>query len=286
MQTILITGANGQLGQSIKKIARNYPDYKFFFTDVDELDITDKEAIKTFVHNNRITCIVNTAGYTAVDKAETDADRANLINGTAVAYLAIAAKNNDALLVHISTDYVFDGEHFRPISEEVIPKPLSVYATSKVKGEQAAMNNGARSVVVRTSWLYSEFGHNFVKTMLKYGRERESLKVVYDQVGTPTYAGDLAKTILDLIPKWQQLAKPEIFHYSNEGVASWYDFAVSIHRLAGIQCRIYPVETKDYPLPAKRPFFSVMSKDKIKTLYGISIPHWFESLRKCMEIIN
>jgi dTDP-4-dehydrorhamnose reductase len=283
MENILVTGSKGQLGNSIQALSDNYPDYKFFLTDVDELDITNPEAIRSFVESNQIGCIVNCAGYTAVDKAETDIKRANLINGTAVGYLAKSMHKRGGLLVHISTDYVFGGEHHRPVLENETPNPHSAYATSKLLGEQAAMKPGGKAVVIRTSWLYSEYGHNFAKTMIKYGRERESLNVVFDQVGTPTYAGDLAKTILDLIPKWNELKNPEILHYSNEGVASWYDFAVAIHRIAGINCRVNPIETKDYPLPAARPFYSVMNKEKIKMQYGITIPHWLDSLKVCLS---
>ncbi len=283
MKNILVTGSKGQLGTSIHAMSETYPDYKFFFTDVDELDITNPEAIRSFVEKKQISCILNCAGYTAVDKAETDAERANLINGTAVGYLAESIQNRGGLLVHISTDYVFSGNHHRPISETIAPNPVSAYASSKLLGEQAAMKPGGKAVVIRTSWLYSEYGHNFVKTMIKYGRERESLNVVFDQVGTPTYAGDLARTILDLIPKWEELKSPEILHFSNEGVASWYDFAVAIHRIAGINCRVNPIETKDYPLPAARPFYSLMNKEKIKMQYGITIPHWMDSLKVCLS---
>jgi len=285
MKKILVTGSKGQLGNSIQSLSDNYPDYKFYFTDVQELDITNPEAIRSFVENNQIGCIVNCAGYTAVDKAETDIERANLINGTAVGYLAEIMQKFGGLLVHISTDYVFGGDHHRPISETEAPNPQSAYASSKLLGEQAAMKPGGKAVVIRTSWLYSEYGHNFAKTMIKYGREREILNVVFDQVGTPTYAGDLAKAILDLIPKWEELKSPEILHYSNEGVASWYDFAVAIHRIAGINCRVNPIETKDYPLPAARPFYSLMNKEKIKTKYGIQIPHWMDSLKVCLSRI-
>lgn len=283
MKNILVTGSKGQLGTSINAISETYPDYKFFFTDVDELDITNPEAVSSFVVVNQISCILNCAGYTAVDKAETDAERANLINGTAVGYLAASMLEHSGLLVHISTDYVFGGKHHRPIPEFEAPAPGSAYATSKYIGEQAAMKHGGKTVVIRTSWLYSEYGHNFVKTMIKYGKERESLNVVFDQVGTPTYAGDLAKTILDLIPKWEELIGPEVLHYSNEGVASWYDFAVAVHRICGINCRVNPIETKDYPLPAARPFYSLMNKEKIKMQYGITIPHWMDSLKVCLS---
>lgn len=283
---ILVTGSNGQLGSELNELAPDYPDFRFFFTDVDELDITDKAVVEKFVANHKIRCIVNAAGYTAVDKAESDPEKALLINGTAVGYLANAAKFHDTLFVHISTDYVFGGQYHRPISEDEQPTPTSVYARSKLIGEQAAMHDGGKVVVLRTSWLYSSFGHNFVKTMIKLGRERDELNVVFDQVGTPTFARDLAKTILDLIPAWEKIHKPEIFHYSNEGVASWYDFAIAVHRIAGIQCKVNPIETKDYPLPAARPYYSVMNKEKIKKQFGITIPHWRDSLEICIAKIS
>lgn len=282
---ILVTGSNGQLGNEIRKLADQHGAYKFFFTDVAELDITNPDAIETFVNENQINCIINAAAYTAVDKAEEQADLANLINGEAVGNLAIAAKAADALLVHVSTDYVFDGTAHQPINESTTPNPLSAYAVSKFLGEQELLENAGRGVVIRTSWLYSEFGNNFVKSMIKYGRERDQLNVVYDQVGTPTYAADLAALILNLIPEWNKLKKPEIFHFSNEGVASWYDFTLAIHEFAKVDCRVNAIETKDYPLPAKRPYYSLMAKDKIKKAYGLHLPHWRESLKKCVDII-
>ncbi len=279
---ILVTGSNGQLGNSIRKQAVSYPDYRFFYTDIDELDITCGEAVTEFVQQNRINGIINAAAYTAVDKAEAEPEKADMINGNAVSILARVAKENDALLVHISTDYVFSGRHFRPLKEDDKPEPISAYARSKLLGEQRIMQISPRAVIMRTSWLYSEYGHNFMKSMIKYGQERDELNVVYDQIGTPTYAGDLAEIILKLFTEWQKLEKPEIFHYSNEGVASWYDFALAIHELAAIDCHVNPIETKDYPLPAQRPYYSLMSKEKISGLYGLRIPHWRESLRICL----
>lgn len=282
---ILVTGSNGQLGNELKKRAGEFKDYHFFFTDVAELDITDPDAVETFVAENQVKCIINAAAYTAVDKAEEQAQIANLINGEAVGNLAIAAKTAGALLVHVSTDYVFDGTAHQPIPETATPNPQSAYAVSKFLGEQELLENTNKGVVIRTSWLYSEFGNNFVKSMIKYGRERDVLNVVYDQVGTPTYAGDLAALILQLVPEWMKLEKPEIFHYSNDGVASWYDFTVAIHEFANITCRVNAIETKDYPLPAKRPYYSLMAKDKIKKTYQLQLPHWRESLKKCVDII-
>jgi dTDP-4-dehydrorhamnose reductase len=282
---ILVTGSNGQLGNEIRKIAANYPDFHFHFTDVAELDITNVGSVEIFVHANKIGCIINAAAYTAVDKAEAESELANKINGFAVGNLAASAENAGALLVHVSTDYIFDGTSHQPIREDQKPMPLSAYALSKFIGETELLEKVSKGVILRTSWLYSEFGNNFVKSMIKYGRERDVLNVVYDQVGSPTYAGDLAATILDLIPKWLELEKPEIFHYANEGVASWYDFTKAIHQIAGINCKVNAINTSQYPLPAKRPFYSLMAKDKIKSLYGIEIPYWRDSLAKCIRLL-
>jgi dTDP-4-dehydrorhamnose reductase len=285
MTNILVTGCNGQLGMELQKIAGNFQDYHFIFTDVSELDITKKETVLQFVEQQSIGCIINAAGYTAVDKAETEPEMANLVNGHAVGYLAEAAHNNKGLLVHVSTDYIFSGQHHKPLKESDTPDPISKYAASKLLGEQLVIKQNGKAAIIRTSWLYSSFGHNFVKTMLRLGRERDSLNVVFDQVGTPTYAGDLAEIILKLLPQWSKLTHPEIYHYSNEGVASWYDFAVAAHRIAGVNCNVNPIETKDYPLPAARPFYSLMCKGKIKEQFGITIPHWQQSLEKCIATL-
>ncbi len=283
MMKILVTGSNGQLGRSIRQLASEYKEYDFMYTDIDELDITREQAVTDFTTNNAIDCIINAAAYTAVDKAEDEPERADEINGNAVANLANAAREIDALLVHISTDYVFSGKHHQPISEDQRPEPQSAYALSKLLGEQRILQINPRAVILRTSWLYSEYGNNFMKSMLKYGRERDDLNVVFDQIGTPTWAGDLAAAILQLLPKWQKLESPEIYHYSNEGVASWYDFAKAIHEIAGIRCNLNPIETRDYPLPARRPFYSLMSKEKIKGAYNLQIPYWRESLARCIR---
>lgn len=283
---ILITGCNGQLGMELQELSAHYPGYSFHFTDVADLDITKKSEVEKFVVSNRINAIINAAGYTAVDKAEDEPELANLINGMAAGYLAEVAARNNALLVHISTDYVFGGEHFKPLVESDVPKPLSKYAASKLLGEDLVTKHGKAAVILRTSWLYSSFGHNFVKTMLRLGKERDSLNVVFDQVGTPTYAADLAAVILQLLPQWSAITSPALFHYSNEGVASWYDFAVAAHAIANITCQVNPIETKDYPLPAKRPFYSVMNKERIKQRHGITIPYWRESLERCIRKIE
>jgi len=286
MINILITGCNGQLGNEIRLLQPDFPNYNFFFTDVAELDITNKQAIFNFVSGKKISCIINAAAYTAVDKAETEPEKANLINGLAAGNLAEVAKNINALFVHISTDYIFDGKNHRPIIEDEPPGPSSAYAKSKWLGEQKINEVAGKAVILRTSWLYSEFGGNFVKSMIKYGRERESLNVVFDQIGSPTYAADLAGIILQLIPEWMSLKAPEVFHYSDEGIASWYDFTMAIHKIAGIKCKVNPIETKDYPLPASRPFYSVMNKEKIKKKYGVQIPYWRDSLEICIRKIE
>ena len=280
---VLVTGSNGQLGNSIRRMGRSWPEYRFFFTDIEELDITKADDVKQFVDEHEISCIINAAAYTAVDKAEEEPEKANLINAGAVGILAACMKEANGLLIHISTDYVFNGEAHRPINEDDEPDPVSAYARSKWLGEQQIAETAPNAVIIRTSWLYSEYGNNFVKTMIRLGRERDELKVVCDQVGTPTYAGDLAGVILQLLPVWMKGASVSIYHYSNEGVAGWYDFALSVHEFASIRCRVIPIETKDYPLPAKRPFYSLMSKAKIKKQFGIVIPHWRESLKICVE---
>ncbi len=283
MINILVTGHKGQLGNEIRSIAGNYPDYDFLFTDLEELDITNSEAVEFLIKQNSISCIINVAGYTAVDKAESEPEFADLVNGTAVGILAEAAAKYNALFIHISTDYVFDGKGYRPLVETDKPAPISAYAKSKYLGEKLILQNANKAVILRTSWLYSSFGHNFVKSMLKYGKERDVLNIVFDQIGTPTYAADLAKVILDLIPTWLNLKKIEIYHFSNEGVCSWYDFTKAILEIAGIDCKVNPIETKDYPLPAERPFYSIMSKEKIKKEFDIEIPYWKDSLKICLD---
>jgi dTDP-4-dehydrorhamnose reductase len=285
---ILVTGANGQLGNEIRRLVSHYPDLHFLFTDVAELDITNENAIDHCVKSNKVKAIINCAAYTAVDKAEQEPEMANLINAAAVGNLARVAAGNGCLLIHISTDYVFSGTGYKPYTEEDPTGPVSLYAKSKFAGEQAVMQYAERALIIRTSWLYSEFGHNFVKTIMKYGRERGLLKVVYDQVGTPTYAADLAKCLLDILANHPAPSGTEIFHYSDEGVCSWYDFALAIIEFSGIDCKIYPIETHEYPLPAVRPWYSVFNKAKIKKRYNIEIPYWRDSLKLCMNriIIN
>ena len=282
---ILVTGSNGQLGNELRVLAPAYPNYKFIFTDVAELDVTSELDFEMFVNEEKPSAIINCAAYTAVDKAEQEDNLAFLINATAVGNLARVASKHGALLIHISTDYVFDGKGHRPYQEDDPTNPVSLYARSKHAGEQQVQSYATKALIIRTSWLYSEFGNNFVKTIMKYGKERGQLNVIFDQTGTPTYARDLAKTILDIIQNQQVSDGVEIFHYSNEGVASWYDFAKTIIEFSEINCKINPIETKDYPLPAIRPFYTVFNKSKIKQRFQIEIPYWKDSLRECIERI-
>lgn len=286
MIQILVTGSNGQLGNEIRQLSAQFPGCSFVFTDVSELDISDIQAIRNFPDIEKIQCIINCAAYTAVDKAETDQEKAMLINGTATGNLAMVSRETGALLIHVSTDYVFDGKNYRPYRENDIPNPLSVYARSKYQGETEIMSKAYKALIMRTSWLYSSFGHNFVKTIMKYGKERGKLNVVFDQIGAPTYAADLARAILEIIPKTLEKPGVSVYHYANEGVASWYDFAKAIIEISGISCEINPIETKDYPLPAQRPFYSVFAKEKIRNEFGISIPYWKDSLEKCIVKIR
>ena len=279
---ILVTGSNGQLGNELRKISSDFPDYRMFFTDVDDLDITNSDAVIDFVEKNKIQTVINCAAYTAVDKAESDESAATLINAVAVEYLAKACDNASAAFIHVSTDYVYDGCAYKPYNEDYSTAPVSAYGRSKLAGEEAALKT-PKSVVIRTSWLYSSFGNNFVKTMLRLGKERETLNVVADQVGTPTYAADLAQAIMIIAGRAEQnTLERGIFHYSNEGVCSWYDFAHEIMQQAGLNCVVKPIETKDYPTPATRPHYSVLNKVRIKAAYGLAIPHWKDSLVKCL----
>ena len=283
---ILITGANGQLGSEIKELSPLYKNLNFTFTDVDELDITNYDALGKYFSKNKFQCIINCAGYTAVDKAESEKAKAIQINATAVKYLAEYSSSQNALFVHISTDYVFDGRSCKPYSEGDMTNPKSVYGKTKLDGEVEVIFNAQKSIIFRTSWLYSSYGSNFVKTIIKAANEKGALNVVYDQIGNPTYAKDLAKTILDIVPTYHAQNKSEIYNYSNEGVTSWYDFAKEITEMADIKCSISPIETKDYSTPAVRPQYSVLNKSKIKKQFNIVIPHWKDSLRECIKKIN
>ena len=280
---ILITGSNGQLGNEIRELAGGYKHYKFLYTDINELNITNSDKVKDFFLLHNPDAIINCAAYTAVDKAEKEAETAYLVNALAVENLANAAAQSGAFIVHISTDYVYSGKNFTPYVETDTLNPVSVYAQSKTAGEEAVKRSGANSIIIRTSWLYSAFGNNFIKTMMKYGAERDVLNVVFDQVGTPTYARDLAKCILDILPLAMGTKSEEVYHYSNEGVASWYDFAKAIIEISGIECLINPIPTKEYPLPAERPFYSVLDKSKIKKDFAIQIPYWRDSVKLCIQ---
>ena len=281
---ILITGSNGQLGNEMQISAKNFPNHHFIYTDVAELDICDKEALNAFVKANDVNLIVNCAAYTAVDKAEDDVELCYKINAEAVKNIGEMATANNAKVIHVSTDYVFDGTNYVPYTEDMPVCPSSVYGKSKLAGEEALMSTCSNTVIIRTAWLYSSFGNNFVKTMIKLGTERESLNVIFDQVGSPTYAADLADAIMKIISHTDFI--PGIYHYSNEGVCSWYDFTKSIHRKSDITCNVQAIETKDYPTRTPRPHYSVLNKAKIKSTYGIAVPHWEDSLDKCLSILR
>ena len=284
---ILVTGANGQLGKELQALVRNKQNsiqHNFFFTDKNELDITEKKSIENFLAKEKISTIINCAAYTAVDKAEEEKELADLINHKAVENLAKSTKEHNIPLIHISTDYVFDGTSCKPYKETDPTNPQNVYGITKLKGEEAFQNSGAKGVIIRTSWVYSPFGKNFVKTMLSLAKSKKELRIIYDQIGSPTYARDLAKTILHIMqnPKFTTLRSVEIYHYSNEGVCSWYDFAKAIFDLQDIDIKLFPIATEEYPTPAKRPHYSVLSKKKIKEDFGIEIPYWRDSLKDCL----
>ena len=283
MNNILVTGGNGQLGSELKQIALNYPEHSFLFTDIKDLDITNHNAVKKCIEYNNINVIINCAAYTAVDSAESEPKLCDAINHLAVANFAQIAKDNNIKLVHISTDYVFDGTNHKPYVEIDIPNPQSVYGVTKLYGEQAMQQiNPANSIIIRTSWVYSKFGNNFVKTMLRLTETRDEISVVADQIGSPTNAADLAEVILNILPQVSN-ETVELFHYSNEGVCSWYDFAKVVFEIKGVSINVNPIESSQYPTPAKRPFYSVLNKSRIKQLYNIKIPHWRKSLIKILN---
>lgn len=283
MKKILVIGAAGQLGSELRYLSDKHPEMSFRFTDHKELDITSINSIANAVAEADYDYCINCAAYTAVDKAESEEALAYAINETGAEYLAQHCATNGVKLVHVSTDFVFDGQLSRPYKEDDPVSPLGVYGASKAAGEQAVLKADPTAVVIRTSWLYSSFGANFVKTMRKLGEDRDSLNVIYDQVGTPTYARDLAKVILQVIAEGSVDAESGIFHYSNEGVASWYDFAVSIMHMSNLTCKVSPINTFEYPTPAKRPAYGIMDKRKIKETFDIKIPHWSVSLGYCIE---
>ena len=277
---ILITGANGQLGNEMRVLSNEHPRHTYFFTDVAELDITDKQAVCRFVADNRIDLIVNCAAYTNVDKAEEDEPTAYLINAVAVQNLALSG----AKIIHVSTDYVFSGKDSVPYREDMPVAPQTAYGRTKYAGERFLLEACPDAVILRTAWLYSSFGNNFVKTMLRLGRERDSLNVVFDQIGTPTYAADLAAAVFLMIEseRWY----PGIYHFTDEGVCSWYDFTKEIHRQAGIQCNVQPILSDEYPAKTPRPHYSVLDKTKIKRTFGIRLPYWTDSLTRCLALLK
>ena len=281
---ILITGCNGQLGNEMQLLEKENPQHSYFNTDVDELDITDEAAIVKFVEDNEIDGIVNCAAYTAVDKAEDNQELCRKLNTVAPGYLAAAVEKRGGWMIQISTDYVFDGTNHTPYTEDEPTCPNSVYGSTKLEGEQVAQKGCKRTMIIRTAWLYSIFGNNFVKTMIRLGKEKPELGVIFDQIGTPTYARDLAVAIFAAI---NQGVVPGIYHFSNEGVISWYDFTKAIHRIAGITtCHVRPLHTAEYPTPANRPHYSVLDKTKIKQTYNLEIPYWEESLAQCIAKLD
>lgn len=284
-KSILVTGANGQLGQSFKLISEQYPNYQFTFATRKEIDLSLLESINNYFQQKQFDLVINCAAYTAVDKAEQEVELADAINHLAVKQLAQIAKEQGTVFIHISTDYVFDGTNYRPYIETDSINPQSVYGASKLKGEQAIQAIKPKGCIIRTSWVYSEFGNNFVKTMLKLGQDRDQLNVIFDQVGSPTYAKDLAQAIMAIVQSNQlnNISKPEIYHYSNEGVSSWYDFARQIFEISEIDCDVNAIETKDYPTPATRPHYSLLNKAKIKQAYNLMIPYWKDSLKQCLQ---
>ena len=286
---ILVTGSNGQLGSEIKDLAANYADFNCYFTDSIDLDICNSGTLEHYIKDNKIEAVINCAAYTAVDKAEQEAELAKKVNSEGVLNLVNALSKVNGKLIHISTDYVFDGNSFLPYKEADEVNPIGVYGNTKRCGELAVINGTIDGIVIRTSWLYSAYGNNFVKTMLRLGNDRDELGVIFDQAGTPTNASDLAKTCIDILAYKSQSkisARGKIYHFSNEGVASWYDFARAIMELGKVDCKVKPIESKDYPTPAKRPHFSVLNKTKIKTDFEVEIPYWRDSLAVCVSKLN
>jgi dTDP-4-dehydrorhamnose reductase len=283
MSNILVTGCNGQLGSELKDLSFLYPNNNFVFTDIANLDICNHKFVKQFILKNSIHTIINCAAYTAVDKAEEQFELSNDINNLAVKNFASIAKKYNIKFIHLSTDYVFDGTNHMPYQETDKPNSQSVYGATKLAGENAIKTiNPNNTIIIRTSWVYSNYGNNFVKTMLRLSNERNELGVIVDQIGTPTYARDLAKTILEILPKINN-ENVELFHYSNEGVCSWYDFAIAIFQIAGINVKVNPIETLQYPTAARRPFYSILNKNKIKNKFKIEIPNWRDSLINCLK---
>lgn len=284
MKNILITGCNGQLGNEMKLLAAENPQFNYFFTDVAELDITNEQAVNDYVVEHEIDCIVNCAAFTAVDKAESNEQLCDMLNHIAPGYLAKAINQRNGYIIQVSTDYVFDGTNHTPYREDEPTCPTSVYGRTKLAGEEVVLASCPKAMIIRTAWLYSTFGNNFVKTMLRLGREKDKLGVIFDQIGTPTYARDLALAIFTAM---NQGIKPGIYHFSNEGVISWYDFTKAIHRIAGItSCHVSPLHTSEYPTPAARPHYSVLDKTKFKETYNVEVPYWEDSLKDCIQLLE
>lgn len=282
MPKVLVTGASGQLGSEIRGLSNLYPQYDFTFADRAMLDLSNLCKMEDFFDIHSFNTIINCAAYTAVDKAEGERELADTINHRFVSMLAKIAKKKNITLVHVSTDYVFDGQNHRPYVESDPTNPQGVYGQTKCDGEKVILSvASANTIIIRTSWVYSTFGNNFVKTMLRLGKERDSLGVIFDQVGTPTYARDLAQAILEILPNIQNKS-PEIYHYSNEGVASWYDFAKAIFELSGVECNVNAITTDQYPTPASRPHYSLLNKSKIKNDFNLTIPYWRDALKECL----
>lgn len=284
---VFVTGAGGQLGSEIREICGRFPGYRFLFFQHNELNVGDLNEVEHRLAPTEHDIIINAAAYTAVDRAEDEPEEADKVNHLGPENLAKIAKRTGCLLIHISTDYVFNGESPRPYKEDDPTGPRNVYGLSKLRGEEAILQSEARALIIRTSWLYSSYGKNFVKTMLELGKKRDNLSVVFEQAGSPTYAADLAETVLHIMQRMpKNLALPQIYHYSNEGLISWYDFAKAILELARIDCYVAPIEIKDYPVRAMRPVYSVMNKGKIKREFQIEIPYWRDSLRRCLDKIQ
>ncbi|WP_332732406.1 dTDP-4-dehydrorhamnose reductase [Flavihumibacter sp.] len=286
MKKILVTGSGGQLGTEIRQVSAFYPGYQFIFADSETLPIDKEAVVESYISSLKPDYCINCAAYTAVDKAEIEVEKANQINGSAVGYLAKYLHRNSGRMIHISTDYVFDGSASKPLNETDTVHPLGVYGSSKLKGEELAMQYAPDSIILRTSWVYSAYGNNFVKTMLRLMSQREELNVVSDQIGSPTYAADLAKAIMEIIVQLDGLDQSAdlggIYHYSNDGIISWYDFALAIKELSGSKCKINPIASAEYPTPAARPAYSVFDKEKIRSVFGLPILNWKESLQICM----
>ena len=285
-KNILITGANGQLGNEIKNIAQNYNYFNFIFTDIEELNILDYQAVIKFSERHNIASIINCAAYTAVDKAEEDEKNAYKINVIGTENLKNSAQLRNIPFIHVSTDYVFDGKNFRPYTEDDPTNPQSIYGKTKLEGEKKALNY-KKTIIVRTAWLYSTFGNNFVKTILRISEQNDKIKVVFDQVGSPTYAKDLAIALLEINRQilFENNSNFGVYHFANEGVCSWYDFAQQIIKFSKKKCFVEPVKSEEFPRPATRPYYSVLDKTKIKTNFNLKIPYWVDSLNFCLEIL-